>query len=80
MPNYEKLNSQKMTHPIVRCSESSWSSPHIVKKMDGMWQPCKDYKQLDLAIKPDLYLPPHIEDLSTKLAGMNVFSTIDLRK
>ena len=40
----------------------------------------RDYRQLNLATKPDLYLPLHIEDLSTKLEGMKVFSTINLRK
>ena len=66
---------------IVRCLKSSWASPlHMVKKKDGTWRPCGNYKQLNLATKPDLYLPPHIEDLSTKLKGMKVFSTVDLRK
>ena len=32
------------------------------------------------SIKPDLYPPPHIEDLSTELEGIKAFSTIDLRK
>jgi len=66
---------------IIRRSKSNWSSPlHMVKKKDGTWQPCGDYRQLNLATKPDLYPPPHIEDLSNKLAGMKIFSTIDLRK
>ena len=66
---------------IVRRSKSSWASPlHMVKKKDGSWRPCGDYRQLNLATKPDLYPPPHIEDLSAKLEGMKVFSTIDLRK
>ena len=33
-----------------------------------------------MATKPDLYPPPQIEDLSTKLEGMKVSWTIDLRK
>ena len=66
---------------IMRRSKSSWASPlHIVKKKDGTWRPCGDYRQFNLAAKPDLYPPLHIEDLSTKLEGMKVFSTIDLRK
>ena len=52
---------------IVRQSKSSWASPLLlVKKKDRTWWPYGDYK-LNLVTKPDLYPPPHIEDLSTKL-------------
>ena len=65
----------------MRHLKSSWASPlHMVKKKDGTWRPCMDYRQLNQATKQDLYPPPHIEDLSTKLEGMKVFSTINLRK
>ena len=66
---------------IMRRSNSSWPSPlHIVEKSDGMWWTCGDYHLLNLATKPDLYPPPHMEDLSARLAGMTVFSKLDLRK
>ena len=66
---------------IVRRSNSSWSSPlHMVAKADGTWRPCGDYRRLNLVTKPDLYPPPHMEDLSARLAGMKIFSKLDLRK
>ena len=66
---------------IVRRSSSSWASPlHMVEKADGSWRPCGDYRLLNLATKPDLYPPPHMEDLSARLAGIKVFSKLDLRK
>ena len=52
----------------------------MVKNKDGTWQPCGDYRQLNLATKSDLYPPSHIEDLSTKLESIKLFSTIDLQK
>ena len=62
------------TQCIVRRSNSSWSSPlHMVEKADSTWRQCGDYRLLNLATKPNLYLPPHMEDLSARLAGMTVF-------
>ena len=66
---------------IVARSSSSWASPlHMVEKADGSWRPCGDFRLLNLATKPDLYPPPHMEDLSARLAGMKIFSKLDLRK
>ena len=65
----------------MRQSKISWVSPlAMVKKKDGTWLPYGDYRQINLATKPDLYPPPHIEDLSTKLEGMKVLSIIHLRE
>ena len=66
---------------IIRKSKGAWSSPlHMVKKTDGSWRPCGDYRLLNLATKNDKYPPPHMEDLSARLAGMKFFSKLDLRK
>ena len=66
---------------VIRRSKSPWSSPlHMVQKSDGKWRPCGDYRRLNLVTKPDLYPPPHMEDLTARLAGMAVFSKLDLRK
>ena len=46
----------------------------MVEKADGTW------RLLNLATKPELYPPLHMEDLSACLAGMTVFSKLDLRK
>ena len=52
----------------------------MVEKTDGTWHPCGDYRFLNIATKPDLYPPPHMEDLSARLSGKKVFSKLDLRK
>ena len=63
---------------MIRRSKSSWASPlHMVPKADGTWRPCGDYRRLNLETKPDLYPPPHVEDLTARLAGMKIFRKLD---
>jgi hypothetical protein len=66
---------------IIRRSSSNWSAPlHMVKKPDGTWRPCGDYRRLNLVTTPDSYLLPNIQDLSARLHGCRIFSKLDLRK
>ena len=64
---------------IVQRSDSPWASPlHVVPKADGSWRPCGDYRRLNVATKDDRYPLPHIHDCNARLAGMRVFSVVDL--
>jgi Reverse transcriptase (RNA-dependent DNA polymerase)/RNase H-like domain found in reverse transcriptase len=66
---------------VVRRSSSCWSSPlHMVKKKDGSWQPCGDFRRLNLATTEDKYPLPNMADLSSRLEGCKVFSKLDLQK
>jgi cleavage and polyadenylation specificity factor subunit 1 len=66
---------------IVRRSMSQWASPlHMVRKADGSWRPCGDYRRLNAMTTPDRYTCPNIGDLTARLAGCRVFSKLDLRK
>lgn len=66
---------------ICRRSSAPWSSGlHMVKKKDGSWRPCGDYRRLNAATIPDNYPLPHMHDCVSKLAGTTIYSKIDLVK
>ena len=52
----------------------------MVKKTDGSWRPCGDFRQLYMQTVPDRYTCPNISDLIARLAGCRFFSKLDLRK
>jgi cleavage and polyadenylation specificity factor subunit 1 len=52
----------------------------MVKKADGTWRPCGDFRRLNLQTTEDKYTCPNIADLTARLAGCTVFSKLDLRK
>ena len=81
----QRLASAKVTFKemeeqgIVRKSKSPWSSPlHMVRKSNGDWRPCGDYRRLNNVTTPDKYPVPHISDFTANLHGCSVFSKLDL--
>ncbi len=52
----------------------------MLKKKDGSWRPCGDYRCLNLQTVEDKYLLPNIANLVACLNGCTVFSKLDLRK
>jgi len=66
---------------IIRIYNSPWSSPlHMVKKKDGGWRPCGDYRRLNTVTVPDWYLLPNIADFTSRIPGLTIFSKLDLLK
>lgn len=66
---------------ICRPSNSNWASPlHMVRKSNGEWRPCGDYRNLNGRTIPDRYAVPHIHDFGMLLDGKKIFSKVDLVK
>ena len=60
---------------------SPWASPlHMVKKSDGSWRPCGDYRRLNVITEPDHYPIPNMADLTSNLHGARIFTKLDLLK
>lgn len=66
---------------ICQPSRSNYSSPlHMVRKSNGEYRPCGDYRSLNRKTKPDKYPLPHLQDFTYILHGRSIFSTIDLNR
>ncbi|GJU12981.1 putative reverse transcriptase domain-containing protein [Tanacetum coccineum] len=65
---------------FIRSSLSSWGAPVLfVKKKNGSFQMCIDYRQLKKLTIKNHYPLPRIDDLFDQLQGSSVYSKIDLR-
>ena len=65
---------------FIKPSASPWGAPVLfVKKKDGSFRMCIDYKQLNNVTVKNKYPLPRIDDLFDQLQGACTFSKIDLR-
>nr|GEX99422.1 putative reverse transcriptase domain-containing protein [Tanacetum cinerariifolium] len=64
---------------FIRPSSSPWGAPVLfVKKKDGSFQMCIDYRELNKLTIKNRYLLPRIDDLFDQLQGSSVYLKIDL--
>nr|GEU40492.1 hypothetical protein [Tanacetum cinerariifolium] len=65
---------------FIRPSSSPWgASVLFVKKTDGSFQMCIDYRELNKLTVKNRYPLPRIDDLFDQLQGSLIYSKIDLR-
>ncbi|GJW19480.1 putative reverse transcriptase domain-containing protein [Tanacetum coccineum] len=65
---------------FIRPSTSPWGAPILfVKKKDGFFRMCIDYRELNKLTIKNRYPLPRIDDLFNQLQGSSVYLKIDLR-
>lgn len=76
----DELLKDMLQQGIIQCSSSPYASPIVlVKKKDGGWRLCVDYRGLNAQTVKDKYPIPLLEDLLDELSGEVYFSKLDLR-
>ncbi|GKA66187.1 putative reverse transcriptase domain-containing protein [Tanacetum coccineum] len=65
---------------FIRPSSSPWEAPVVfVKKKDGSFRMCIDYRELNKLIMKNRHPFPRIDDLFDQLQGSSVYLKIDMR-
>ena len=64
---------------LIEPASGAWSSPVVlVRKKDGTWRFCVDYRRLNAVNQYDAYLLPRIDESLDALSGRQYFSTLSV--
>nr|GEV76882.1 retrotransposon protein, putative, unclassified [Tanacetum cinerariifolium] len=76
----EAMVTELLKSGVIREIHSPFSLPIVmVKKKDGTWRMCVDYRALNKKIVKDKFHIPIIEELIDEFFGAQVFTKLDLR-
>lgn len=76
----EKQIAKMLSNGIIKPSQSPYASPVLlVKKKDGTWRFCVDYRHLNAQTVKNKHPMPIVDELIDELAGAKWFSKLDFR-
>jgi transposase InsO family protein len=76
----EQIDSM-LAAEVIEPSSSPWASEAVlIRKPDGSWRFCVDYRRLNSVTVGDVYALPRIDAILDRLGGHALFSTLDLQQ